>query len=64
MLDFWRFYIWNLFPEIKKEIEGKNIILVVNNATGQLGKLIAEKTGIFIEEKEKIEIRWNNVLCR
>jgi 2-oxoglutarate/2-oxoacid ferredoxin oxidoreductase subunit alpha len=43
------------FPsKIKKEIEGKNIILVENNATGQLGKLIAEKTGIFIEEKNKI----------
>ena len=42
------------FAKIKKEIEGKNIILVENNATGQLGKLIAEKTGIFIEEKNKI----------
>jgi 2-oxoglutarate ferredoxin oxidoreductase subunit alpha len=43
------------FPEkIKKEIEGKNIILVENSATGQLAKLIAEKTGIFIEDKNKI----------
>jgi 2-oxoglutarate ferredoxin oxidoreductase subunit alpha len=43
------------FPEkIKKEIEGKNIILVENSATGQLAKLIAEKTGIFIDEKNKI----------
>ncbi len=40
--------------KIKKEIEGKNIILVENNATAQLGKLVAEKTGIFIEEKNKI----------
>jgi 2-oxoglutarate ferredoxin oxidoreductase subunit alpha len=43
------------FPEkIKKEIEGKNLILVENDATGQLGKLIAEKTGIFIDDKNKI----------
>ncbi|MDD5012588.1 MAG: 2-oxoacid:acceptor oxidoreductase family protein [Candidatus Nanoarchaeia archaeon] len=43
------------FPmRIKKEIEGKNIILVENNATGQLGKLVAEKTGIFIDDKNKI----------
>ncbi len=42
------------FPKIKKELEGKNIILVENNATGQLGNLVAEKTGIFIEEKNKI----------
>ncbi|MEK6827593.1 MAG: hypothetical protein AABX99_03875, partial [Nanoarchaeota archaeon] len=43
------------FPKkIKKEIEGKNIILIENNATGQLGNLIAEKTGIFIEDKNKI----------
>lgn len=43
------------FPvKIKKEFEGKNIILVENNATGQLGNLIAEKTGIFIEDKNKI----------
>jgi len=42
------------FAKIKKEIEGKNIILIENNATGQLGKVIAEKTGIFIEDKNKI----------
>ena len=43
------------FPEkVKKEIEGKNIILVENSATGQLADLIAEKTGIFIEDKNKI----------
>ncbi len=43
------------FPiKIKKELEGKNIILIENNATGQLGKLIAEKTGVFIEDKNKI----------
>jgi len=43
------------FPmKIKKEIEGKNIILVENTATGQLGKLVAEKTGIIIDDKNKI----------
>ncbi len=43
------------FPmKIKKEIENKNIILVENTATGQLGKLLAEKTGILIEDKNKI----------
>jgi len=43
------------FPEkIREEIIGKNIILIENNATGQLGSLIREKTGIFIEDKNKI----------
>ena len=39
------------FPEIKKELINKNIILVENNATGLLGNLITEKTGIFIDNK-------------
>jgi 2-oxoglutarate/2-oxoacid ferredoxin oxidoreductase subunit alpha len=43
------------FPKkIIKELEGKNLILVENDATGQLGSVIAEKTGIFIEDKNKI----------
>jgi len=43
------------FPEeIREEILGKNIILIENNSTGQLGSLIREKTGIFIEDKNKI----------
>ncbi|MCK4647452.1 2-oxoacid:acceptor oxidoreductase family protein [Candidatus Pacearchaeota archaeon] len=42
------------FPDIKKELEKKNVILIENNATGMLGELIAEKTGIFIEDKNKI----------
>ncbi len=44
------------FPrEIKKEFEkAKKIILIENNSTGQLGNLISEKTGIFIQEKNKI----------
>jgi 2-oxoglutarate/2-oxoacid ferredoxin oxidoreductase subunit alpha len=42
------------FPEIKNEIQNKNVILVENNATGMFADLIAEKTGIFIDEKNKI----------
>ncbi len=43
------------FPkQVVKELRGKNIILVENNATGQLGSLIAEKTGIFIDGKNKV----------
>jgi 2-oxoglutarate ferredoxin oxidoreductase subunit alpha len=42
------------FADIKKEIEGKNIILIENNAAAPLGNLVAEKTGIIIEDKNKI----------
>jgi len=42
------------FPEIKKELEGKNVILVENSATGMLGDVVAEKTRVFIESKNKI----------
>jgi len=42
------------FPEIEKLIKGKNLILVENNATAQLGDLIREKTGIEIKDKNKI----------
>jgi len=44
------------FPtqEIKNLLNKKNIILVENNSTAQLGQLLAEKTGIFIEDKNKI----------
>ncbi len=43
------------FPtEIKKIIDGKNLILVENSVTGMLADIIAEKTGIFIDEKNKI----------
>jgi 2-oxoglutarate/2-oxoacid ferredoxin oxidoreductase subunit alpha len=42
------------FPEkVEKELEG-NLILVENSATGQLGDLVREKTGIKIEDKNKI----------
>ena len=39
------------FPDIKKQLEGKNLILIENNSTGSLGDLISEKTGIFIDNK-------------
>lgn len=41
--------------KVKAEIEkSKNILVVENNVTSQLSKLIAEKTGIFINDKNKI----------
>jgi 2-oxoglutarate ferredoxin oxidoreductase subunit alpha len=40
------------FPkEVEKFLKNKNLILVENNATGQLGNLIKEKTGIEIKNK-------------
>ncbi|MFA5953571.1 MAG: 2-oxoacid:acceptor oxidoreductase family protein [Candidatus Pacearchaeota archaeon] len=42
------------FPKIENMIQGKNLILIENNSTGQLGQLISEKTGIFISDKNKI----------
>jgi len=43
------------FPEkIKDKLKGKNIILIENNATAPLASLIAEKTGVFIDDKNKI----------
>jgi 2-oxoglutarate/2-oxoacid ferredoxin oxidoreductase subunit alpha len=47
-------YLEPFSKKIKKEIEGKNIILIENTATGQLGNLIAEKTGIIIPDSNKI----------
>jgi 2-oxoglutarate ferredoxin oxidoreductase subunit alpha len=48
-------YLKPLSNEIKKHMEkAKNIILVENNVTGQLGKLLREKTGISIPEKNRI----------
>lgn len=44
----------NPFPEIKNFLKDKNVILIENNSTAQLGSLVAEKTGIFIEDKNKI----------
>jgi 2-oxoglutarate ferredoxin oxidoreductase subunit alpha len=45
------------FPaqEIKKELEkAKKILIVENNSTSQLARLVAEKTGIIIDDKNKI----------
>jgi len=42
------------FADIEKEINGKNIILIENSSTAQLANLIREKTGIKIEDKNKI----------
>ncbi len=47
-------YIEPFSEKIKDILENKNIILIENNATGQLANLIAEKTGIFIDDKNKI----------
>jgi 2-oxoglutarate ferredoxin oxidoreductase subunit alpha len=45
-------YCKPLSPQIKKEIEKANkVILVECNVTGQLGRLIREKTGIKIENR-------------
>ena len=45
-------YLKPLSNKIKEEMQkAKNIILVENNSTGQLGRLIREKTGIKIENR-------------
>jgi len=45
-------YCKPLSPQIKKEMEkAENVILVECNVTGQLGRLIREKTGIKIENR-------------
>ena len=45
-------YCKPLSPQIKKEIEkAEKVILVECNVTGQLGRLIREKTGIKIENR-------------
>ena len=52
----WKFlqilYMKPLSDEIKKEIlSAKKVILIENNLTGQLGRLIREKTGISIKNR-------------
>jgi len=43
------------FPEnLEKHLENKNIILIENNVTSPMADLIREKTGILIENKNKI----------
>lgn len=45
-------YMKPLSPKIKEEMQkAKNIILVEENVTGQLGRLLREKTGIKIENR-------------
>ncbi len=48
-------YVKPLSQKIKTEMtKAKNIILVENNLTGQLGRLLREKTGIRINQKNRI----------
>ncbi|MFA4960127.1 MAG: 2-oxoacid:acceptor oxidoreductase family protein [Candidatus Pacearchaeota archaeon] len=47
-------YLKPMSTKIKKIIEGKNLILVEQNISGQLGRLIREKTGVEIPEKNRI----------
>jgi len=48
-------YLKPLSDEIKKHMkQAKKIILIENNVTGQLGRIIREKTGISIPEKNRI----------
>lgn len=48
-------YIKPLSKQIKKEMsKAKNIILIEQNITGQLGRLLREKTGISISKKNRI----------
>jgi len=48
-------YIKPISNKIKKEVEkSSNVILIENNVTGQLGRLLREKTGFSIPEKNRI----------
>ncbi len=48
-------YLKPLSSKIKQEmLSAENIILIENNVTGQLGRLLKEKTGISIPEKNRI----------
>jgi len=48
-------YVKPISKKIKKEMQNaKNIILVEQNVTGQLGRLLREKIGISIPEKNRI----------
>jgi 2-oxoglutarate ferredoxin oxidoreductase subunit alpha len=45
-------YLKPLSDEIKKEIEkAKDVVIIENNLSGQLGRLIREKTGLKIEKR-------------
>jgi len=48
-------YLKPISDNLKKELEkAENIILIEYNSTGQLGRIIKEKTGIKIPEKNRI----------
>ena len=48
-------YLKPLSSKIKNEmLKARNMILVEQNVTGQLGRLLREKTGLKIEEKNRI----------
>jgi 2-oxoglutarate/2-oxoacid ferredoxin oxidoreductase subunit alpha len=48
-------YAKPLSPKVKKEMQkADNIILVENNQTGQMGRLLREKTGIRVDKKNRI----------
>lgn len=47
-------YLKPLSDKIKKYMKNKNLILIEQNSTGQLGRLLREKTGISIPEKNRI----------
>jgi 2-oxoglutarate/2-oxoacid ferredoxin oxidoreductase subunit alpha len=48
-------YVKPLSKSVRKEMEkAKNLILVENNQTGQLGRLLREATGISIKEKNRV----------
>ena len=47
-------YIEPFSSELEKELKNKNLILIENNSSAQLGSLISEKTGIIIDDKNKI----------
>jgi 2-oxoglutarate ferredoxin oxidoreductase subunit alpha len=48
-------YIKPLSKNVRKEmLKAKRIVLVENNQTGQLGRLLREATGISIKEKNRI----------
>ena len=45
-------YIKPMSDEIRKEIEkAKKVVVIENNSTGQLGRIIREKTGIKLEKR-------------
>jgi 2-oxoglutarate ferredoxin oxidoreductase subunit alpha len=57
-------YVKPLSKKVRKEmLKSKKIILVENNQTGQLGRLLREATGISIKEKNRILKYDGRALC-